>query len=241
MAAVRESVPDMINDAKDAKKIRMEMDKTIAGLDEATRLEKKGFIDEAYAEKMKLGEKMQALNIEIAKIQAKEEDDIRTFAQRTKEANIDLSGKKYTADMNFRGDELRVKSAAADRAVTRASAEDTKKFSAFNSFAEQERRVMSDVSREESGKAHQGDLATIKQYGMLPKDQLDKNLQIKEQLQVAKDRIAEREKGWDTRIADAKNNTELAFSRAMPNQNENKGGAGAGGKGTPPPLSSFQR
>lgn len=73
MAAVRESVPDMINDAKEAKKIRMEMDKTIAGLDEATRLEKKGLIDEAYAEKMKLGEKMQALNIEIAKIQAHEE------------------------------------------------------------------------------------------------------------------------------------------------------------------------
>ena len=72
MAAVRESVPDMINDAKEAKKIRMEIDKTIDGLDEATRLEKKGFVDAAYAEKMKLGEKMQALNIEIAKIQAQE-------------------------------------------------------------------------------------------------------------------------------------------------------------------------
>jgi hypothetical protein len=75
MAAVREAVPDMINDAKDAKKIRMEMDKTIAGLDEATRLEKKGFVDEAYAEKMKLGEKMQLLNIEIAKIQAQESSE----------------------------------------------------------------------------------------------------------------------------------------------------------------------
>jgi len=75
MAAVRESVPDMINDAKEAKKIRMEMDKTIDGLDEATRLEKKGFVDEAYAEKMKLGEKMQALNIEIAKIQAQESSE----------------------------------------------------------------------------------------------------------------------------------------------------------------------
>ena len=58
----------------------MEMDKTIAGLDEATRLEKKGFVDEAYAEKMKLGEKMQALNIEIAKIQAQEQlEDKKTL------------------------------------------------------------------------------------------------------------------------------------------------------------------
>ena len=89
MAAVRESVPDMINDAKEAKKIRMEMDKTIAGLDEATRLEKKGFVDEAYAEKMKLGEKMQALNIEIAKIQA----------QESLEASKTLRGEKHDERM----------------------------------------------------------------------------------------------------------------------------------------------
>jgi hypothetical protein len=56
MTAVRDSVPDMINDAKEAKKVRMEIDKTIAGLDEATRLEKKGLVDEAYAEKMKLAQ-----------------------------------------------------------------------------------------------------------------------------------------------------------------------------------------
>jgi len=80
MAAVRESVPDMINDAKEAKKIRMEIDKTIDGLDEATRLEKKGLIDEAYAEKMKLGEKTQALNIKIAEIKAQQElEDKKTL------------------------------------------------------------------------------------------------------------------------------------------------------------------
>jgi hypothetical protein len=239
MAAVRESVPDMINDAKEAKKIRMEIDKSIAGLDEATRLEKKGLIDEAAAIKIKEAEKAQALNIEIAKIQAKEEADTRSFAQRTKEANIDLSGRKYTADMNFRGDELRVKSAAADRAAAKANAQDAKKFSQFQTSADQERRVLSDISREESGKAHQGDLATIKQYGMLPKDQLDKNPQIKEQLQVAKDRIVARERDWDSRVEGAKSNTDLAFSRAMGDQGANV--TGAGGKSKPPPLSSFQR
>ena len=239
MTAVRDSVPDMINDAKEAKKIRMEIDKTIAGLDEATRLEKKGLVDEAYAEKMKLAEKTQALNLEIAKIQAQQERDTATFAQRTKEAELHLSGTKYTADMHLRGDELRVKSAAADRALTRAGTEEAKKISQFQTSVTQENRVLSDISREESGKAHQGDLATIKQYGMLPKDQLDKNPQIKEQLQTAKDRIAAREKSWDSQIANAKSNTDLMFARAMPNQNENK--TGAGGKGTPPPLSSFQR
>ena len=239
MTAVREAVPDMINDTKEAKKLRMDIDKSIAGLDEATRLEKKGLIDEAAAIKIKEAEKAQALHIKIAEIQAKEEADTRSFAQRTKEANIDLSGRKYTADMHLRGEELRVRSAAADRALQRASAEDTKKISQFQTSAEQERRVLSDVSREESGKAHQSDLAIEKQYGLLPKDQLDKTPQFKEQLEKARERIAAREKIWDTRIADAKSNTELMFSKAIPNQNENK--TGAGGKGTPPPLSSFQR
>ena len=94
MTAVRESVPDMINDAKEAKKIRMEMDKTIAGLDEATRLEKKGFVDEAYAEKMKLGEKMQALNIEIAKIQAQQEVEDKKTLRGEKHDERMLAGQK---------------------------------------------------------------------------------------------------------------------------------------------------
>jgi hypothetical protein len=239
MTAVREAVPDMINDVKEAKKLRMDIDKSIAGLDEATRLEKKGLIDEAAAIKIKEAEKAQALHIKIAEIQAKEEADTRSFAQRTKEANIDLSGRKYTADMHLRGEELRVRSAAADRALQRAGAEDTKKISQFQTSVAQENRVLSDVAREEGGKAHQNDIAIEKQYGLLPKDQLDKTPQFKEQLEKARERIAAREKAWDTRIADAKSNTELMFSKAIPNQNENK--TGAGGKGTPPPLSSFQR
>ena len=108
MAAVRESVPDMINDAKEAKKIRMEMDKTIAGLDEATRLEKKGFVDEAYAEKMKLGEKMQALNIEIAKIQAQQELEDKKTERGEKHdlrmitAQKEVEGMKLTAQREIK-------------------------------------------------------------------------------------------------------------------------------------------
>ena len=73
MSAVREAVPDMINDAKEAKKIRMDIDKSIAGLDEATRLEKKGLVDEAAAIKLKEAEKVQALHVKIAEIQAQQE------------------------------------------------------------------------------------------------------------------------------------------------------------------------
>lgn len=126
MTAVRESVPDMINDAKEAKKIRMEMDKTIAGLDEATRLEKKGFVDEAYAEKMKLGEKMQALNIEIAKIQSQQEmedkktlrgeqHDVRMIAAQKEVETMKLAAQKEIKEMEGEWRKLTASGMNADR------------------------------------------------------------------------------------------------------------------------------
>jgi hypothetical protein len=126
MAAVRESVPDMINDAKEAKKIRMEMDKTIAGLDEATRLEKKGFVDEAYAEKMKLGEKMQALNIEIAKIQAQQEvedkktergekHDLRMITAQKEVEGMKLAAQREIKEMEGEWRKLTASGMNADR------------------------------------------------------------------------------------------------------------------------------
>ena len=137
MAAVREAVPDMINDAKEAKKIRMEMDKTIAGLDEATRLEKKGFVDEAYAEKMKLGEKMQALNIEIAKIQTQESLEASKTLRGEKHDERMLVGQKEIQALKSQSEreleELRIKAGKynekdkdKDRAVTMYSAFTTK-------------------------------------------------------------------------------------------------------------------
>jgi hypothetical protein len=154
MTAVRESVPDMINDAKEAKKIRMEMDKTIAGLDEATRLEKKGFVDEAYAEKMKLGEKMQALNIEIAKIQAQQEledkktergekHDLRIIAGQKELENIraqnakDLENIRVQAGKYERGDKDK------DRAVNM--------YSAFTTKAQMIEKGILDIINKEGG------------------------------------------------------------------------------------------
>jgi len=134
MAAVRESVPDMINDAKEAKKIRMEMDKTIAGLDEATRLEKKGFVDEAYAEKMKLGEKMQALNIEIAKIQAQQEgEDKKT-----------LRGEQHDVRMIAAQKEVETMRLAAQREIKEMEGE-WRKLTASGMNAERLQRLYSDT------------------------------------------------------------------------------------------------
>jgi hypothetical protein len=72
MSAVKANVANIISDEKEAKRIRMEIDKSIAGLDEATRLEKKGDHEAAMALKTKWADRMQAVNLEIIKIQEDE-------------------------------------------------------------------------------------------------------------------------------------------------------------------------
>ena len=249
--SVKETIPTLISDEKEAKKLRMEIDKSIAALDESTRLDKRGKVDAAMAIREKEADKMQTLLLKATEIAAQAEKDAKAveaqkardkeqFAQRTRESEIQLSGTKYTADMHLRGDEIRAKSAAADRALNRNNADEAKKYSQFQTAADQERRVLSDISREESGKAHQGDIAIVKQYSMLPPEQLDKNPQIKEQLNQAKINIANREKEWNSQIENAKRNTDLAYSRAMGNQSD-KGDKDNKGGNKRPDLSTFQK
>lgn len=247
LAAFKNSVPSLISDEKEAKKIRMEIDKSLAGLDESIRLEKRGLVDKAADRKAAAVKKMEDTYAEIVKFKTKEAEDARAadaqtkrdegqFAQRTLEAQMQLEGTKYTADMRLRTEELQARTQQANRAADRANAQDSKKFSQFQTSADQERRVLADVSRAESSKAHQDDLTVIKQYSLMPKEQLDKNPQIKELLTQAKTNIADRQKGWDAQIEEAKKNTDLAYNRAMGGQEDKKGG-----DKKRPDLSTFQK
>jgi len=240
-------IPTIISDDKEAKKIRMEIDKSIAGLDEATRLEKKGDYEAATAVKTKWADRMQALNLEIIKVQEEEakgkrvderqakRDEIQN-AQRTLEATMHLEGTKYTADMRLRAEELQARTQQANRAADRANQQDAKKFTQFQTSADQERRVLADISRAESSEAHQKDIAVIKQYSLMPPEQLDKNPQIKQQLIEAQTNKANRQKDWDSQIENAKRNTDLAYNRAM-----GEGKSDKGGDKKRPDLSTFQK
>jgi hypothetical protein len=230
----------------------MEIDKSIAALDESTRLDKRGQVDSAMAIREKEADKMQKLLLTATEISAKAEQDAKgveaqtardkeQFAQRQREAEMQLQGTKYTADMRLRTEELNSRTQAADRALNRNNAQDAKMYSQFQTAADQERRVLADISRGESGKAHQDDLATIKQYGLMPPAQLDKNPQVKQQLDQAKTNIANRETEWNSQVENARRNTDLAYNRAMGGQEDKGGKGGKGGKGTPPPIASFQR
>jgi hypothetical protein len=249
LSAFKNSVPSLISDEKEAKKIRMEIDKSLAGLDESMRLEKRGLVDKAADRKATAVKRMEDIYTDVVKFKTKEEEDRRAAetqakrdegqnAQRSKEAAMQLEGTKYTADMRLRTEELQARIQAANRAADRANQQDSKKFTQFQTSADQERRVLADISREESGKAHQGDIAVIKQYSMLPPEQLDKNPQIKQQLVQAQTNIAEREKNWNSQIENAKSNTDLAYNRAMGGQGEGKGGKGGDKRA---PIASFQK
>lgn len=72
LASVKETVPTLVSDEKEAKKIRMEIDKSIAGLDEATRLEQKGDYEAATAVKNKWAERTQQTTLKLLELQEKE-------------------------------------------------------------------------------------------------------------------------------------------------------------------------
>lgn len=191
MAAVRESVPDMINDAKEAKKIRMEIDKTIAGLDEATRLEKKGLIDEAYVEKMKLGEKTQALNIKIAEIKAQQELEDKKTLRGEKHDERMLAGQKELEVLRAQNakdlENIRVQAGKYDR-NDKDKDRAVNMYSAFTTKAQMiEKGILDTINRE--GGAYQKAMIDSK---MDP----TKSANVKQQVDAAKETLRVMDEGF---------------------------------------------
>jgi hypothetical protein len=72
MTALKQSIPNIIADQKEAKKVEREANKIIYDLDQATRLEKQGNIKESIAEKNDLAKRAEDLNKTIAQIQGQQ-------------------------------------------------------------------------------------------------------------------------------------------------------------------------
>lgn len=101
LIAVRERVPEIVESEKEAKKVRMEINKSIASLDEATRLETIGKIDAAAAVKEKDAEKMQALFLKLSdyQMQTQKED----AAQKRMETREDAAQKRMETQEELKG------------------------------------------------------------------------------------------------------------------------------------------
>jgi hypothetical protein len=137
LIAVRDRIPDIIDNEKEIKKIRMDINKSIASLDDATRLEKRGEIDAASAIKEKDAAKMQELYLKLSEYEmqakkdkaaedkmAKQEElkaerererDNRLTTSHEKIAQAQIAGNLAVEQLRSKAENARIASASADR------------------------------------------------------------------------------------------------------------------------------
>jgi len=201
MNALKKSVPGIIADEKDQKKASREIDKSIADLDNATRLERRGEVDAAMALKLKAAEDMKALQIKLVDYQSRRESDASSAASS-----------KYVADMNFRGEQLRATTSRLDRLAHRETANDNKVYGQYQAAAQQEQRVIAKII--DQAKLLEKDYATIKTAEMNAGANDGKmNPALVPGYEAAKKKIADQEAVWNKQKEDAARDTELAYSR----------------------------
>jgi soluble cytochrome b562 len=205
MNALKESVPGVISDEKEQKKARREIDKSIADLDNATRLEKRGEVDAAMALKMKAAEDMKALQAKFIDYQSRRESDISSAA-----------ASRYVADTNFRGEQLRSESARLTRIAQRETDDDNKRFNAYGAAAKNEQSVISKIT--DQAKLLEPAYETIK-YAEMNQKQNDGVMSpaYVPAYEAAKKKIADQEKIWNAQKEQAARDTQLAYERVRIN------------------------
>jgi soluble cytochrome b562 len=210
MNALKESVPGVISDEKEQKKARREIDKSIADLDNATRLEKRGEIDAAMAIKLKAAEDMKALQGKFIDYQSRRESDASSFAAT-----------KYSADMQAASERLRAQTSALDRAARRETDADAKAFSQYQTAASQEQRLISKIA--DQAKMFEKDYATIKTAEMNAGANDGKmNPALVPGYEAAKKKIADQEAIWTKQKQQAAADTDLAYGRVRINPQATK-------------------
>ena len=206
--ALQKTVPNIVADEKEQKKARREIDKSIADLDNATRLEKRGEVDAALALKLKAAEDMKALNIKFIDYQSRRESDQSSAA-----------ASKYSADMQFRSEQLRATTARLDRAARRETDADSKAFGQYQTAANQEQRLIAKIT--DQMKLLAPDYETVKTAEMNAKQNDGKMTPaFVPAYEAAKKRIADQETVWNKQKADAARDTDLAYKRVRLNPAE---------------------
>jgi hypothetical protein len=213
--AMQKAVPNIMADEKEQKKARREIDKSIADLDNATRLEKRGEVDAAMALKLKAAEDMKALNIKFIDYQSRRESDQSSAA-----------ASKYNADMQFRGEQLRAQTARLDRMANRETADDNKRFNAYSVAAQNEQRVINKITDQASSGQYKKDLDDISSAKMAATDEKGNYdpskvpAPLRPKLEAAEARVAAQQEVWNKQKEQAAQDTLLAYKRVRINPAE---------------------
>jgi hypothetical protein len=207
--ALKQSVPGIVADEKEQKKARREIDKSIADLDNATRLEKRGKIDQGQALRLKAAEDMKALQIKFIDYQSQRERD-----------EAGLEGHRISAKGQIDAANIRSKSDSAYRTQTESNRNEDRIYGRYLASTKEYNDVVTDVARQESQDAHKNDLKKLEQYTMGAKDKKtgeinpDKiNKEYKAPYAETLKRVNDRKEGWATAISDAKKEKDTAYTR----------------------------
>jgi hypothetical protein len=215
MTALKKSIPGMVEDQKEAKKLKRESDKIIFDIDQATRLEKMGRIDEAAAIKEKAATHAQELN------------KILVTAQSQKyNADKQLEGTKITANRMAAAHE-----SSANRADLRG--QEAQRYN-FQKNEQEARKAVANLEAQIAKEAKENTAyTTAKRIADSNVRGTDKTLKAN-----AIKTVQEAEAGWKARREAA--NSDLDLARSQLNEiNKNMGigskkGDNSGKDGAPP-------
>jgi hypothetical protein len=209
MNALKQSIPGIISDEKEAKKARKEADKIIYDIDEATRLEKLGMIDKATAKKEQAAKHAEDYNKYLLTFQSQRESDKRALEV----AGIQAKAQTDAAAMRNSSDKL-------GRLQAEALRNEDRVFGRYQAATKQYDSIKEFVAKQESSDTHKEDLKKLERYTMGAKDKKTGeinpekiNKEYKNAYAETLKRVEERKEKWNTAVEDARKEKDLAFSR----------------------------
>jgi hypothetical protein len=209
MNALKQSIPGIISDEKEAKKARKEADKIIYDIDEATRLEKLGMHKEAVARKEKAASHAEDYNKYLLSLQGQREANEKSLEV----ARIQAKAQTDAAAMRNSSDKL-------GRLQAEALRNEDRIFGRYQAATKQYDSIKEFVTKQESSDTHKKDLEKLERYTMGAKDKKTGEVNLEKIMNEYKvpyaetlKRVEERKEGWNTAVEDARKEKDLAFSR----------------------------
>jgi hypothetical protein len=188
MNALNEKLPDMIEDQRVFRKAKLELDKTVYDLDQATRLEDKGDLKEARALKEKAAERAMHLNQYIG--------NNATQLKREEMGNA----------ARIRGEEIQARARSGDRAYQYDSLNFNKAITADSVAQQKLATAIGDVEKAKAGdKPYERAQRTINEYNaMIDRNKDKKNYkpdpQITADAQAAEKLVQQRESAYEEKL-----------------------------------------
>jgi hypothetical protein len=211
MSALKKSIPDMIGDRKEAKKLERESDKIIYDIDASIRAEKLGDIDKATALKEKAATQAAELNKIIA--------TYKSHADST-------AAQMYGSQLQYAGHRETAKATAANTAALNAERVEASKFKTLDAAKENYRNVEAMVNKDTaSGSPY--DKAKTLVSAFAGKDAKDLPSESREMVLEARRVVQQKDTRHSQLLKDAKDDVDMFYERAVP-ESKRKRGAGAG-------------